>query len=662
MTKQKSSASRRLLPLCALLLTASALDAPALWAAPAPASAQASASYRLGVGDNLQISVTNHPDVNTEVVVRPDGKISVPRVGELTARGKTALALGREIERVLARTLNNARVQVIVTAAAPRQASISGAVKTPAPYAVKPGTRVLDLIALAGGLSARPNRITARVIRNGQTLGFNLPGAINNPGGKDNLPIQPDDTVILDEANFAGQLSVAGNVATPGPFDLDENLTVAQLFAQAGGPTQGAALKSAYVLREGKPIPLDLSGLQDGTLDADSPLNRFRFAPGDVLFVPENKNRVGIMGAVANPSFYPLPEDRKEATVTRVLSLSGGATEFGDLSNVTLTRANGQNLIIDVAAMMEGLAPDNVRLRPDDVLFVPKKRISNVSVIGPVSTPGSFPLTENMTLISLLAQAGNPGEGAGLRKAYVLRDGRQIPVDLRALLVEGQNNPELAGFRMENGDVLVIPDNTEQVTISGQIAKPGAYSLSDDMTVVSLLAKAGNELSGAALSQAYVLRQGIRIPLDLNVFLSGTKDKPWLTNFRLAPGDTLYIPENKIVYAVWGQVASPGTFAYPDSPAEATVLRALGKAGGPTSVGAEGGANLKDARIIRVVGGQVSAIPVNLNTLFSDKKDATVQNLVLQPGDALYIPSKKRGFRLTDVLGPALALRSLGGF
>ena len=501
-----------LIPLCAATLFLSAA-VPVAHAAPA-----VGAQYRLGVGDQLKIAVSNHPDVDAEVTVRPDGKISLPRAGEVSAQGKTALALGRDIERILARTLNNARVQVIVQEAAPRLASVSGAVKSPSPYPVKSGTRVLDLIALAGGPTAKPGRISGRIIRAGKTLPFSLSDALANPSGKSNLLIRPDDTVILDEADFARQLSVAGSVSKPGPFDLDENLTVAKLLAEAGGPTEGAALKSAYVLRAGKPITLDLSGLQNGAIDANSPLNRFALEAGDVLFVPQNTNRVGVMGAVDKPAYYALAEDAAQTTVTRVLSQSGGATEDGDLSNVTLTRADGQNMTINVAAIMEGQAPDVIKLRPDDVLFVPKKKLDQVRIIGPVAKPGAYPLTDNLTLISLMAQAGNPTEGAGLRKAYVYRAGKQIPVDLRALLVEGQTNPELAGFRMESGDVLVIPDVTDQVTVSGQVTRPGPYNLSDDLTVISLLAKAGNALPDASLREAYVIRQGIKIPLDLNVF------------------------------------------------------------------------------------------------------------------------------------------------
>ena len=550
-----------LIPLCAATLLAS--HTPALRAAPA-----LGAQYRLGVGDDLEITVSNHPDVNTKVTVRPDGKITLPRVGELSASGKTALALGRDIERILARTLNNARVQVIVTAAAPRLASVSGAVKSPAPYPVKAGTRVLDLIARAGGPTAKVSRISGRVIRAGQTIRFSLADALKDPAGRANIPIRPDDTVILDEAEFTKQLSVAGSVGRPGAFDLDEGLTVVRLLAEAGGPADDAALRSAYILRAGRTIPLDLSGFQDGSIAPNAPVNQFRFEAGDVLFVP-------------------------------------------------------------------------------------KAKTTEVSIIGPVARPGAYALTDNLTLISLLAKAGNPSDGAALRKAYVLRAGKQIPVDLRAMLVEGQTNPELAGFAMEDGDVLVIPDATEQVTVSGQIARPGAYNLSDDLTVISLLAKAGNALPNGSLREAYVLRQGIPIPLDLNAFLSGTKDKPWLTNFRLKPGDTLVIPENKVFYAVLGQVVAPGKFAYPETPADASVLRALINAGGPAAPGREGGANLGEARIVRVIGGRPTAIPVNLNDVLNNKKGTTTQNVVLQPGDLLYVPPKGRGFQLGDALQAA---------
>ena len=647
----------KLLPLCVAL---------ALWGGggvpqtlPRALAAPVASDYKLGVGDGLQITVSNHPDVNSEVVVRPDGKITLPRAGDIVAAGKTAPNLAKEIELILARTLNNARVQVIVREAAARQARITGAVKAPSAYNVKPNFRVMDLVSLAGGPSTKASRITGRIYRGTQVIPFDFEAAFSNPGGKANLPIAPDDLVQLDAQDFAKQLTVIGAVAAGGAFDLDENLTVARLLAQAGGTTSSAALRKAYVSRQGKQIALDLSDIASGRLSANSPLNTFVFMPGDVLFVPENTDRVNIMGQIARPASYPLPEDAAQTSILKMLAQAGGPTEAADLSNVSLTRVvndEPQTTTINVKAMRDGTAPDNVFLRPDDALFLPKQD-ATVTVTGPVGRPGSYPLEEGETLLSLLAKTGTISKDAGLRNAYVLRDGVQIAIDLRPTLIEGAIDPAVANFRLQRGDIIVIPDVSEQVTVTGSIARPGVYSLTDDLTIVSLLARAGNQTPDAALSKAYVTRQGINIPLDLTVFLSGDTTRPSLTGFKLKPGDTLVIPKNKLFYTVVGQVNAPGNFPYPDNPSDAKVLRALVNAGG-----AAGQANLSDAGILRETGDQVTVIPVNLRLLLNKKQqDNKGNNIVLQPRDILYVPTKGAGFNLGAALGAALALRSLGG-
>lgn len=653
-----SARFRLILPLCvATVLSGGAVLTPVANAQPASAPG---GDYRLGVGDSLQITVSNHPDVNSDVVVRPDGKISLPRVSDILASGKTTKQLSAQIEAILARSLNNARVQVILKAAAARQASILGAVKTPARYDIKPSSRVLDLIAAAGGLSTKPSRVSGTIVRNGTIIRFDLPDAFAKPGGKSNIALKPGDLVQLEAQDFAKQLTVTGNVATPGAFDLNENLTIPELLAQAGGVRAGAALKRAHILRAGQVIPLDLSEAQSGRLAPDSPLNTFGFQPGDVLVVPENTDSVNVMGQIARPSSYPLSEDKAQTSVLNVLGLAGGPTDSADLTKVSLTRTeNGQSTTttINVKAMRDGTAPDNVFLQDNDALFVPKYD-ARVTIVGPVDKPGSYAIEEGQTLLSLLAQAGNPSRDAGLRKAYILRDGVQIPIDLYPALVEGAIDPKIAGFRLQSGDGIYIPNTSEQVTVTGAIVRPGPYSLTDDLSVVSLLARAGNQTPGAVLGKAYVIRKGISIPLDLNVFLSGDTSQPSLTGFRLQPGDTLVIPENKIFYTVVGQVNSPGNFPYPDKPSDATVLRALVNAGGPTA----GQANLSDAGILREVGDQVTVVPVNLQLLFNKKQqDNKGNNIVLQPRDILFVPEKGRGFNISQALGLALAARSLGG-
>ncbi len=612
-----------------------------------PARVATSGEYLLGADDVLDISVSNHPDLNTSVTVRPDGKITLPRAGEIRASGQSVPALARTIERLLARTLNNARVQVVLKQARPRQARIIGAVKTTGTFPLQPGAHVLDLVAQAGGLSTKATRISGRVIRAGGVIAFDMGRAVAEPGSSSNVALRPDDVVELDALDYAKQITVMGAIKTPGAYDLDEGLTVMGLLARAGGPLDSAALRRAQVLRHGQPVLTDLSAAAQGNAAPDSPLTHFLFEPGDVLNIPENTARFSVQGQVARPSYYPLPENPAEATVLKALSQAGGPLADGDLEHATITRATGnksQAIAVNAAQMLAGRAPDNIVLQGDDVLYVPKRLEHSVNVIGPVAKPGPYPLQSGSTLLSVIADAGNPTAGAGLSRAYVLRAGVQLPINLRPALVDRQVTPDVAGFKLQDGDTIVIPDMRGQVQVIGQVAKPGPYDLDDDLTVLSLLSKAGGPLELATLRHSYVARAGQHIEFDLTSTVAGTPD-PAVAAFRFAPGDQLVLPINPLRIAVFGQVQKPNYYPFPENPADASLLNALSAAGGPTQT-----AGLKNATIVRTVNGNSQIIPVNLDQLL--RKNGKTQNVQLQPNDILYVPVKGQGLKFSDIIGP----------
>src|SRR5690606_21110595 len=194
--------------------------------------------------------------------------------------------------------------------------------------------------------------------------------------------------------------------------------------------TPAAALRRAHVLRQSQQIPLDLeSVLKDGKQNPE--VLGFTFQAGDVLVIPENQARVGVMGQVARPAYYALPEKPEDSTVLKVLALSGGPLADADLQDATITRQeNGVSKVIpvDIAALLNGTAPDSIRMQPDDVLHL-SKTFNQVHVIGQVEKPGVYDLKNGLSLMSLLSEAGNPRDGAHLSRAYVLREGRQIPVN-----------------------------------------------------------------------------------------------------------------------------------------------------------------------------------------------------------------------------------------
>ena len=658
----------RLAPLLlSLCLLGSALAAPKKKARPAhaakptlPAAStqrpapRSSGEYLLGPDDVIKIQVSNHPDLDTSVKVRPDGKITMPRAGEIMARGQSVPALARTIERLLARSLNNARVQVLLIEPRARLARIIGAVKTTGTYPIQPGAHVLDLIAQAGGLTAKPTRVVGRVVRAGNVIPFDLGRAVAEPSSNSNVALRLDDVVELDTLDYTKQITVMGAVKNPGAYDLDENLTVMSLLARAGGPLEAAALRRAQVLRRGQPVLTDLSPTAVEKAKPLSPLNQFVFEPGDVLNVPENTQRFGVQGQVARPAYYLLPEDPSDATVLKALSQAGGPLPDGDLEHVTITRAEGaktESIAVNAAQMLAGRAPDKVTLQPDDILYVPKRITRIVNVIGPVAKPGAYPLGSDSTLLSIIAEAGNPIGGAGLSRAYVLRDGVQMPINLHPALVDRQVTPDIADFKLQDGDKIVIPDTRGQIQVIGQVARPGAYDLDDDLTVMSLLSKTGGPLESASTRHAYVVRGGQHIDFDLSSTVAGVPD-PAVAAFRFIPGDQLVIPQNQLRIAVLGQVNRPNYYPYPENRENASVLNVLSAAGGPTQ-----GASLSKAGIVRMVNGASTVIPINIDQLF--KKGGNTQNVLLQPNDILYVPLKGQGIRPLDLLGPLAVLGRL---
>lgn len=113
--------------------------------------------YKIGVSDQLQISVWRNPDLSVGVPVRPDGKISVPLVGDVIAAGRSSEELAADIAKSMADYVRNPEVTGIVTS--PNSADylqrvrITGAVNQPQSLAYQQGMTVLDVILQAGGVS-----------------------------------------------------------------------------------------------------------------------------------------------------------------------------------------------------------------------------------------------------------------------------------------------------------------------------------------------------------------------------------------------------------------------------------------------------------------------------------------------------------------------------
>lgn len=168
---------------------------------PPPTIAKNPLEYRIGPEDVIDVFVWKEPDLSTSVVVRPDGKISLPLANELDASGKTALELQADITERLKLYITRPIVSVMVKQINSPKVSVLGEVRKPDVYRIKNRVTVLDAIAMAGGFTdlARANRVI--VIRTtaagSQRFRIDVRQTVGDSGA---MPfyLQPQDTVYVE--------------------------------------------------------------------------------------------------------------------------------------------------------------------------------------------------------------------------------------------------------------------------------------------------------------------------------------------------------------------------------------------------------------------------------------------------------------------------------
>src|SRR5213594_50733 len=157
--------------------------------------------FKLGPDDVVEVFVYKEPELSPTVVVRPDGKISLPLIGELMVNGKSALELQREVTQKLAQYIAEPSVNVIVKEINSAQVSVLGEVKTPGMYKIKDRATLLDAIALAGGFTeyAKRDKVTViRTVPSGEQKRFklNVDEQIKGKNG-DLFYVLPYDKIVI---------------------------------------------------------------------------------------------------------------------------------------------------------------------------------------------------------------------------------------------------------------------------------------------------------------------------------------------------------------------------------------------------------------------------------------------------------------------------------
>ncbi len=164
-------------------------------------SADFSSTYIIGPGDSLDINVWKEPDFSRVVVVRPDGKITMPLIGDVVASGLTAIQLQEKLEKLLKEYVEIPKVSVSVTAAHNMKIYLLGNVARPGEIELTKPITVLEAISIAGGLNEWAKETDLRLMRkiNGQlkTYRINYKAIIEGKDPSQNIVLKPGDTIYV---------------------------------------------------------------------------------------------------------------------------------------------------------------------------------------------------------------------------------------------------------------------------------------------------------------------------------------------------------------------------------------------------------------------------------------------------------------------------------
>ena len=159
--------------------------------------------YWIGPEDVLDITVWRNADLSKEVTVRPDGRISLPLIGDISAVGKTASQLSEDISSRLKEYKENPQVSIVVKEVNSYAIYVLGEVAKPAKYPLKTKTTLLQAITLAGGFTptaARNKIVVFRFVKDGTgqiKIKAGYDDIVLRDGSKQNIELKPGDQIVV---------------------------------------------------------------------------------------------------------------------------------------------------------------------------------------------------------------------------------------------------------------------------------------------------------------------------------------------------------------------------------------------------------------------------------------------------------------------------------
>lgn len=485
-------------------------------------------NYRLGPGDEVIIDIWGTSEDHIRQTISPEGSIMISQLGPVYLNGMTINDANQHIKNTFAKKyagVADSETDIKVTLGQVRtiQIDILGEVATPGTFRMSPFSSVFHALYMAGGINDIGTLRNIQVLRNGKKIaGVDIYEYLFNGKTDGNIRLQEGDVIIVPP--YEQLVSIDGNVKRPMYYEIKPNETLGTLIEYAGGFT-GDAYEGMVKLARQSGTENEYYNIE--TADYDS----YRLKDGDMITVgtilDRYANRVELKGAVYRPGLFALDKDIK--TLGDLVKKADGLTDDAYTDRVLIYREGSdlelQLMAVDLKKILAGQATD-VELKRNDVIVISTihelEERGAFTIGGQVARPGTYPFAANTTLEDLIFQAGGLLAGASTARIDV---SRRI-VDPTAT-VETQNLAKIFVLSIENGlavgegkGFILMPYDEVQVrtspgystqravSVGGEVLFAGSYVLEKRNERLSdLVKRAGGVIEGAYLKGAHLQRQ-----------------------------------------------------------------------------------------------------------------------------------------------------------
>jgi polysaccharide biosynthesis/export protein len=550
--------------------------------------------YVLGPGDDLTINVWGAVDSTLVRTVDRNGRIVLPKVGDLRIWGLTFSQADRLIRDELARFFRGFQTSVTMGRLRTVNVYVVGEVCQPGVYTLSALSTVTNGLFSAGGPTKLGSLREVRLIRGGyQVARLDLYDFLQRGDRTRDYRLESGDTIFVP--TIGDVVAVAGEVKRPAIYEIRSDTRLADVVGLAGGLTPTSYLKRVQVVRalpssERITVDVDLTGYYlKGDEASNPPLNG-----GDLVLIhrsdPRIYNTVRVEGAVKYPGAYELKPMMRISELLPAEQLLPEAQP--ERIEVARRRPDLSLEIVGVnlKKAWHGDADADLLLKPLDEVTVRTelKAVRTITLTGQVVRPGVYAVAEGERLSSVLERAGGYTDRAFLKGAVFTR------ASLRKIEAE-----QLDNFLKAQEQRILATAST--VTVGAEKEEVAAQQQS---------IQARREMLKLLASKVVVGRMVIH--LDVPDRLNGTGD-----DVVLIEGDTLEVPEPPQSVLVIGSVRTSTSVQHkPGANAEYYINRV----GGFSKE-----ADKKETHIVKADGSAVSS--------FTNVRD-------VEPGDSIIVPPK----------------------